>query len=155
MQPVFVLLTAKGCVHCKHFRTEIWPSLRPEMEKLATIVDVELNSMSDLPGPPKYPADLARYAGNYPTFVLISGSAWKNAYIDPTKGHVPGVVFGEEWQGDKMVRVKRAYTKEALLRWVHELRDLPASDLPRPMLSIPTNAPSDICRAVRYRSKYP
>jgi hypothetical protein len=80
-QPVFILLTAKGCGHCTKLY-EIWPSIKSKIEGLPnkiTIVEIRQEGTQANINPSIYPKDLETYRKWFPMILLVNGSVWNKA----------------------------------------------------------------------------
>jgi len=125
-KPVFCLITASKCPHCHTFR-KTWDDIRRSIEStgLVRIVDIELNSTSDLPDPKIYPKDLGRYVKWFPTFCLFTANSWNNSF--PGLGNndtmneskLDGKIFnGILENGIPRYIHGQPPTKENLLNWI-------------------------------------
>lgn len=126
-KPVFVLITARTCPHCHHFRRD-WDRIRVELEKegKVRIVDCEVGSLEDLPDPDIYPPDLAlRWVRWYPMIMLFNGSSWDNALPtsgrDVSKAKLQGVIYNGQMDETKneAIPVRGPQpTMEKVLHWI-------------------------------------
>ena len=83
-KPVFVLVTASTCGHCRAFRENSWNKTKELLGNKVRIVDIELREIeSKIPAP--YPAGLSRYASWYPTFLLFSNSDYNTGELQHGK----------------------------------------------------------------------
>lgn len=123
-KPVFVLVTAKTCPHCHHFRNN-WDNIRGNIETsgLARVVDIEVNTTSDRPDTRRYPRDLHRFVNWYPTFLLIRGRTWDNGL--PVLGQeapdtvLDGVIYNGHLTPTRAEFIKGLPpTAENLIAWV-------------------------------------
>lgn len=75
-KPVFVLVTAKNCGACAHFK-QTWPSVKLELESLGQIriIEIDVPSIGVHTGD-NFPQDLNRWVGWYPSMLLFNGSSW-------------------------------------------------------------------------------
>lgn len=76
--PVLVFISARDCGKCKEFREKSWPSIKKTVEDAKgkiVLMEVDLGKMSD-DLPQHLPADLDRYRGWYPIFMLFTAESW-------------------------------------------------------------------------------
>lgn len=125
-KPVFVIATAKTCLWCHTFRQN-WEEIRQAIENtgIVRIVDIEVNSINELPSSDKYPRDLSRWVRWYPTFLLFKGRLWDHAMPGPNKDVSTAVLEGSIFNG-YITRSKAEFirgpapTKETLLEWIRK-----------------------------------
>ncbi len=129
-KPVFVVLTAKKCPHCNTFLRN-WPDLQNVIENtgLVSIIKIDVNSTSDHPTYPQYPADLKNWIGWYPTFFLFRGTSWDIASTNP-EAKLEGIIYNGHRKNDGTGNQKPELlgreppTKDNLLNWIS--RESPA-----------------------------
>ena len=145
-KPVFCLVTANKCPHCTAFRQE-WGEIRRAIEAtgLVRIVDIELNSTSDVPSPDKYPKDLARYVKWFPTFILFTGKSWNTsspdlATFDGRNAEVKleGVIFNGVFDPNGNAKYVHRYapSKDNLINWIQGELKSDSMTANQPVLSL-------------------
>lgn len=84
-KPTLLIVTSQTCSACQAFKRSVQPSLRSKLQRdnRIQVGEIDLPTMS-APIPSTYPAELRKYIGWYPTFILLA----------PSRGNgVEGVVF--------------------------------------------------------------
>lgn len=127
LRPVFVLITAKTCHACHGFKKRTWDDLRRELEKRGKvkIVTIEVPTTQSKPDPKKYPKDLSRFIGWFPTMSLFPADRWnnpnseligiiKNGKIVPPGNDKNGKFVPERVEAIGQVNL----SKDDILKWV-------------------------------------
>ena len=86
-KPVFVLVTADTCGHCKNFKSTVWPTFESglKQEGKVRIVHINLRTMGDKIGPEYHP-DIIKYISWFPTVMMFNGT-WDNHSV-PLEGDI-------------------------------------------------------------------
>lgn len=114
-RPVFVVITAENCGHCKSFKNGPWPDTKAALESMGTVrvVHIELAAMGDAL-PPQYPSTLQTYIRGFPTLLLVSGESWNRAL--QSGGPLDYQVFGTDAIGK---RGTYSRDKAGIISWIN------------------------------------
>jgi len=147
-RPVFVLLTANGCPGCINFKQNVWPSLKPELEKdgRVQIVEIEVPDTKSKPDPVKYHKDFGRFVGWFPTMSLYPADRWYNhsselygiikngKIVPPSKNEETGKMIPEHVEPVGKINL----SKEDILKWMEFTLTNPSG-----MFKFPKNAQNE------------
>ena len=113
--PVFVIVTADNCGHCRNFKEKQWPFLKQKLQNdgRVKIIEIPLPTMGTIPGE-EYHSDLVKYIGWYPTFLLFNGSTWNNKMTI-----LKGLIYsGEIVNGKPTYRNGESGDADSIYKWV-------------------------------------
>lgn len=118
LNPVFVMVFAGNCSHCKDFKKKSLEELRKSLKSYPGVTPIEYNINTigeDLPS--DAPEDLKRFVKFYPFFLLVSGAVWNEAKNGGKLRNV--LLYGATITPDeKIVILPHKLTKDSLMEWV-------------------------------------
>lgn len=160
MNYILFYVISKDCPACKTFGVH-WDGIQAALKKahpdrleIETIA-YEKRTAASL-DTTKYPVDLMRFIGWYPTFVLVPKTAYLEARAR-TRTHLPAVVFNGRMPSEAGARVVPLAGKErmplngaSLQAWVE--RELTASPVETPV-ALPVDE-QEVCTRLRLVSRF-
>lgn len=160
MTHILFYVIAKDCPACKTFSSH-WENIQATLKKTyGERLDIETiaydkRTASSL-DTTKYPVDLMRFIGWYPTFVLVPKDAYNEARLR-TRTSLPAVVFNGRMPTEAGARIQPLLGKEriplnstSILSWVeHEITSNPSP----PHVSNPVDE-QEVCTRLRLVSRF-
>lgn len=160
-KPVFVLLTASNCGHCRTFKENIWPGLKSNLLQTGQVrvEQVEIQDMGAPVIPSSMPGGLITYAKWYPMILLVPGSAWDEGLSDKRRlTDLRAIVFNATKSNGRLVaNESRERNAGSIFQWAMD--NLPAlgqrnviptpATPPKPAIATPPKpASGDTCNVI-------
>ena len=123
---ILLIVTAEDCGACGHFKESTWPTLKKKLIQFDDLDWREIfqRSRSDPIDPKRYPRDLQRHIGWYPTLLLFTAESWFRAKENPNE-RLEGKIFGGHFDANGRVAFNPSLeiTTEKILAWIRETVD--------------------------------
>jgi len=161
MNYILFYVIAKDCPACKTFGAH-WDGIQASLKKaLGDRLEIETVSYEKRTAASldttKYPLDLMRFIGWYPTFILVPKTAYLEAKAR-TRTHLPAVVFNGRMPPEAGARIVSVGGKDrlplngaSLQAWVE--RELTAAAPAEPPVALPVDE-QEVCTRLRLVSRF-
>jgi thioredoxin-related protein len=117
-KPVFVIVTADTCSHCRYFKSAHLTKLKDKIQRdnSVDLVEISLPTTSTTTlDTTVYPIDIKRWIQWFPTFLLFTAESWKS------RGKLVGFVFnGQFTRSGKLEYIKEfeSTDDESVYQWI-------------------------------------